>query len=489
MARAQITVAPRLLKLVGRAQYTGHPLTICVRELLQNSRDACVRKGVEPEIYIAIHRVDDKTLIICRDNGIGMTADQIENDFLQLGGVGKTENSEVGGFGIAKAAIMSGEFWQIRSLNNTCNIHDVEAGNVIRKTPFLDGTEVRIMITESIYYGSIHDTTSIIYASDVKLHFKYTWEGKIIFDEPTAGFPKALESFDVHTGDTFDIRTTMQPIDLPDIKGLEKHKVISGVNIIRVGGLAQFIQGHNNSRETTLIIDLKPKVRPDHELYPLTMNRESFSGIIGKAVDAIIQAHNTNVMESVMIASGKSEEKNVLKIVRGKFVSGKRKGQTVGYATNTEDSFMGNSGYETSDNDNEEQELYGNGIAMIVEEYSADRNTRNQHAKILALWQEILELTVGNDEKFGIGITGKRWYDALRWIHNGDIYYVINPDMLKNTNGKGGLVLRLWTLAAHEATHALNSAHNENFSSLMDCVCSESADAIYESMTRLKRLV
>jgi HSP90 family molecular chaperone len=59
MAKAVMSIDPRLVSLVGRKLYSSHPIPIVTRELLQNSVDACRRKGIEPDIKIEIFHNDD----------------------------------------------------------------------------------------------------------------------------------------------------------------------------------------------------------------------------------------------------------------------------------------------------------------------------------------------------------------------------------------------------------------------------------------------
>src|SRR3990170_9015097 len=121
MTQATMSIDPRLLKLVGRKLYSSHPIPIIVRELLQNSVDACNRKGVEPRITITVKQLDangNDWLVSCEDNGIGMTPEQLVNDFLRLGGKKEEWANQTGGFGIAKAAILGSDDWEVHTLNN-----------------------------------------------------------------------------------------------------------------------------------------------------------------------------------------------------------------------------------------------------------------------------------------------------------------------------------------------------------------------------------
>ena len=113
-----LKISPEVIRMLGRKLYSSHPLPIVVRELLQNSIDACKRYDVTPQIDISIDiDTEDKMInVTCKDNGEGMTEDILLNKFLCLGESGKRDDKGgTGGFGIAKAAIMSNIFWSVHS--------------------------------------------------------------------------------------------------------------------------------------------------------------------------------------------------------------------------------------------------------------------------------------------------------------------------------------------------------------------------------------
>lgn len=74
--------------LMGNNLYSDP--TTCVRELLQNSVDACRQRSeleskYEPEIYISLYSKGMHLYLECKDNGIGMTSEIVEKFLLKVG--------------------------------------------------------------------------------------------------------------------------------------------------------------------------------------------------------------------------------------------------------------------------------------------------------------------------------------------------------------------------------------------------------------------
>lgn len=88
---AGININPNVSKLLVKPLYNSNP-AFAIRELIQNSVDACLqRKYIEendlyiPQIIFKYWSQNDKKFISIRDNGIGMTQENILNCFLTIG--------------------------------------------------------------------------------------------------------------------------------------------------------------------------------------------------------------------------------------------------------------------------------------------------------------------------------------------------------------------------------------------------------------------
>jgi len=74
--------------LMGNSLYSDP--TTCIRELLQNSVDACRQRALleskyEPEIHISLFSNAKGLYLECKDNGIGMTSELVEKFLLKVG--------------------------------------------------------------------------------------------------------------------------------------------------------------------------------------------------------------------------------------------------------------------------------------------------------------------------------------------------------------------------------------------------------------------
>lgn len=129
-----LKVSPRLLSIFGKSLYSGDSLEIVSRELIQNSRDACIdNKGIIDFSLISTNRNQgDSTMIICQDQGIGMNLDILENVFLSLGSTldASESHNKVGGFGIAKASIFAADNWKIHTRDNYLDFSMLEKGGI-----------------------------------------------------------------------------------------------------------------------------------------------------------------------------------------------------------------------------------------------------------------------------------------------------------------------------------------------------------------------
>ena len=500
MTKAVMSIDPRLIALVGRNQYSSNPLPIIVRELLQNSIDACARKGVEPNIRITVHSIQeryDDWLVTCEDNGIGMTAEEIVNDFLCLGGVKDDATGQTGGFGIAKAVIMGCENWSVKSLDNFVSRDILLAGEEITKRKYRDGTKVMVRIKEGVYGSSVRKMLQMVYYSDVKVHLTVKTDRypSIELEDKHAGFPaierKLLErnsSFDLYGSGALEI----DDIDLSNVSEVGG----TGWNIVRLNGLMQMLGGIRlDYRKTNLFFDIKTNKLPEDTEYPFSMNRESLKGGYEELVDAFVQTHNANVMQSIATVADDEPSEETIVVLPGRMLSGSRS-TTYDRHERANESGMGNMTKADLIIEEKMRRLREGSTApvrMLLRRYNKDPETRAWHAKVMLAWQDVLQLATEVDESFGIGITSNHYQVAARWTMDGDVYYIINPELAVDEDLKAqsaeAIVLSLWTLACHEATHKYVDDHNEWFTTTMGSIEKDSAEVILRALrTIAKRL-
>jgi hypothetical protein len=565
--RVEISVDPRLLSIVGKSLYKGHPIPILVRELVQNAVDAHLRDNSEPDIDI-IFKIDsdnDVTEISVRDRGIGMSVDDLHNNFLRLGASdkGDVDDEAVGGFGIAKAAIMSHKFWSVHTRNNYIDYQMLLDHEVYSKRDLIKGTIVTITPKESWDWTAKKHTVIMLLLSELKgvnLILEY--------DDDTIDTVRH-ENIGIHYLDTVTVqedwsntakeamhKSVTMTVMQDAIFNLTKHfKIeIAAYSVVRIKGLVQFIDHSWGYRKTNLIFDLHSDELPDSVDYPLTISREEVKGELGKFISSEIKFNDINAIT----ANNKIREPEPKddRLVHGYYVSGV--GEMAGtdmeqisqfsqsemreaYAEideklHDEDSYIGyfearpaqlfvNDGelYGTLDNGNTvklsakrntaryiaalqntmdlmpeqfdqsvqdvikaSEKRYTKIATIIINYENTNKTLAIKHAKLLTVWEQILQLVADNDDYFGIGVIGTKWTNAERKIYENSVYYMINPENIFNScDTNEGIVLRLWYLAVHETCHKDVSSHNEAFTTAMGHRIQATADRIYFNLRQL----
>ena len=500
MTQAVTSIDPRLIGMLGRKLYSSNPLPIVVRELLQNSVDACKRANVEPVIRITIRESKNSFsnwVVTCTDNGIGMTADEIVNDFLRLGGKKKDGTNQTGGFGIAKAAIMGCADWKVRSLDNFLNRTILEEGGDIRKQIYREGTKVTVRIAEGVYGSDIRKALQMVYYSDVKIHFVVRTNSYpvIAIDDPVAGLPEPTSKV-LDENENFDLWGT-EEFELPIFDNIEYFDITmitgTGWNIVRLNGLMQMFRGSRlDYRKTNLFFDIKTDRAPEDPLYPFSLSREKLEEGFEQLVDAFVASHNANVMESVAVVKEEDipEEETVM-VLPGRLLKGVRDTK-YDRLERASKSGMGN---KTTTELIIEEKLSrltkpnGKPVQMLIRRYKRNPDTRVWHSKVLLAWQDVLQLVAELDEQFGIGITSYPFHEAARISMDGSVYYVINPDLAITTElrkqSDEAIVLSLWALASHEVTHKYVDDHNEWFTTTENNIMRDSAEVLLRALRKI----
>lgn len=158
-------VSDNILELFLEPLYAASdPFSVAIRELLQNSLDACKQsRNQELKIRMTfIYENEKLDSIVIRDNGIGMNWDDISNYYLKVGNSSKSSslNGLIGKFGVgALSLFMIGESCLIRTKKydeELCSFQIKKDGFIVSKafstviTPHDDAsfTEIRVKINE-----------------------------------------------------------------------------------------------------------------------------------------------------------------------------------------------------------------------------------------------------------------------------------------------------------------------------------------------------
>ena len=501
MTQAVTSIDPRLIAMVGRKLYSSNPLPIVVRELLQNSVDACKRAGVKPDIRITIGEINgewEDWLVVCQDNGIGMTEDEIVNDFLRLGGRKEDGTDQTGGFGIAKAAILGCTDWRVRTLDNYLNKDMLESGGKIEKRSRIQGTKITLRISEAVYDSSVRKALQMIYFSelDVKLHvIKRDYPALRWKDEHAGLNTTKIERKKLEVNKFFDFWGT-DATCMPEKFKFGSSSNGTGYNVIRLNGLMQFLYGTRlDYRKTNLFFDVKTDKDPEDPMYPFSMSREEMESALKDMVDAFVTSHNANVIQSVAAVKEEIPLVETIQVLEGRMLTGSR-GTKYDKHDRASDSGMGNRTQSKLTVEQKVRQLKEGSkapVKMVIQRYDRDPATRNWHAKVLLAWQDVLQIAAEDEEEFGIGITSDPYRGAYRMQMDYTVYYVLSPETclgeeIKDKSSEA-VVLYLWTLACHEVTHRYVSDHNEWFTTTENAIQRDSSEVILRLLrTIAKRL-
>jgi hypothetical protein len=202
-------------KVLGSSLYSGDIRTIATKELVQNSLDAIRHLDTEGKVDVKFDRGNNVIHVV--DNGRGLTPDEIQTIFTDLGSSGKRNDaSAIGGFGLAKAApLLGGEHVHVESI-----AQDPETGSLIgtrfQGTPdellagvnlekfeppagASTGTTVKVKVPEE---GSFYDASNFVknvkkfsdISGDINLHESYLPKGmEPGFSQTTEGTPVPLK--------------------------------------------------------------------------------------------------------------------------------------------------------------------------------------------------------------------------------------------------------------------------------------------------------
>lgn len=563
--RVEISVDPRLLQTIGRSLYKGHPIPILIRELVQNAVDAHIRDDSVPDIDVTIQMdgAGEPIMISVRDKGIGMSADDLHNNFLRLGASdkGSVSDKSVGGFGIAKAAIMSHPFWAVHTRDNYVDYDMLLEHELYSKREEIKGTLVTIRLDCCWGYYDKRTAMMMLLLSNL--------EGvNLIFLNNDGKETTRIENIGIHNlkaiavvedwSDTVKetLAENLQMITLQDVDYRLNDRIsmeIKGLTVVRIKGLVQYIKRNYGYRKTNLIFDLLSVETPDSDDYPLTISREGIKGKLGEFITTEVNLADVNAISAD--DKIKTPVKSSIDQIEGYFICGigELAGPTLERVSNYTETEMREAYSELSETLEKRDvpmrmieekpnslividgSLYADvsgkmvkisdgrntarfvaaaknvwklrptdfdisvqnvmkksaakydKIATVIMHYAnKDKAVAMRHAKMLAVWEQIVQLVADKDDYFGIGVIGDSWIRAVRMVHNGSVYYLLNPrGIYDECDTREGIVLRLWLLACHETCHKEHSSHDETLTSAIDGRVQSTADRMYYNLRYL----
>jgi hypothetical protein len=230
---------------------------------------------------------------------------------------------------------------------------------------------------------------------------------------------------------------------------------------------------------------------PEDSLYPFTMSREKLEEGIEKLINAFVESHNANVLQSVAAVKDDTPEEETVTILDGRLLTGVR---STTYQQHERQNLSGMGNKTASDLIIEKKlrrlaEENTAPVRMLIRRYKRDPLTKVWHSKVLLAWQDVLQMVTELEEEFGIGITSNPYQEAMRCNMDGTVFYVINPVLAipetLEQQSKEAIVLSLWALASHEATHRYVADHNEWFTTTENNIMRDSAEVILRALRKI----
>ena len=320
-------------KVLGSSLYKGDIGKIVTKELLQNSFDATRNLDSAADIKVTLGNLDDKSggrargYIQIKDNGKGMSREELETVFTDLGSSGKrNDETAAGGFGLAKAApllggdkvevisivdvLENGEPQRIRySFEGTPD--DLLKKGVDIKEEYVDfdtptGTDVKTYISNEGDYLSHYDNARFV---EQLAQNSPGFKGKITVlresESKTLGQKLRRSSYEdqVYEGlgnEEFDIIPLESDYATTEIMIPKNAKY--GENIVKYGmlnhGLYQGTKIHSGDKipgtPEKFLVNIKAKVPEGDPNYPYTANRESLRGFVETQVNKYIDENIVN---------------------------------------------------------------------------------------------------------------------------------------------------------------------------------------------------
>lgn len=413
MSQHQIVVNQTLIELLGDKLYTNRLDVILTRELLQNAVDASPK---DSPIYINYRWEEPYFYIEVSDQGCGMTAEVLTTVFLSIGSSYKPMQAgeeATGGFGIAKVAIFNCAQWSVWT-----NDSFIDQTLELQEANYRKGTVVTCVAKVGDTWGSDKQQVwDIIATCGV--------ENPIIVNgnpvEPYKPRTRITRHETAH-GIPFTMRTATE------FAGANNEACI-GYLVVRINGLTQYT-GYAGVElyklERNIIIDFgKIGYKVTDKGYPFTLSRE-------QVVPEVRGVYNDWLRE-------------LAKDVRSKMDAEER---------------------------NREVWWENPATGLVSLSYNSRQFRPNLlERRVARLWGKLLEVMYPN-ENFRIGVTDYWKFGACYTQYEGSEAFIINPNNFLTSVAEAvaeqdslAVVMGMWHLACHEATHRTHKFHDEDFTS------------------------
>jgi hypothetical protein len=253
-APTKLEVDMNVIYLLGKGLYSQSQAFVIAREMLQNALDAHATI-VNVSLVKSDNRTDDnyQTLEMI-DNGDGI--EDLQKYFLTIGGSSKRQTAgNVGGFGIAKLAIMSADNWSITTISGSIDREGLTNHDPIDTANHTErGTIVTVRIPDKYYnFTNVEELLT-----HTRTRADITLNDRLIEYVQTENYylPSGAELIKV-IGDTHHC----------------------GEILIRVNGLPMYYEYFSGGSidQSPYMYDIQTRLSAYDEEYPLVANRESLN--------------------------------------------------------------------------------------------------------------------------------------------------------------------------------------------------------------------
>jgi hypothetical protein len=512
-----LKTSPKIWGVLGGALYRARPLLpVTLREIYQNSRDACRGLERKPEIVITLETDEFRAgILTCEDNGCGMSEETLLTKFLVLGESEKTAGS-TGGWGIAKASTLGGACrWELWTNQLHLSSEHLEEGRpidhvapivgtriVLEYEPFSEHDPRRGLI--GLSPGALARGISWLLHSDTPCVVRLRCQGKeIIWQSPGLVATEDSRLCGEQEGKTAWRLHQLPTLDVPPVecRGLGSHAILSAGQVFyRLAGLAQFCDSVSSSHQDTFVVDVETHAHAGDSDYPFVPSRESVTGELPCKIEAVLSPHKMNPLTSMSRKRDRHRPPDVIyydgaPLGRQAQVN-KREHDRLGMAQRLVAPEVALSHASIAQPIRVEGRFVSPvGVRLLFK--GASRTKREVlsvvNRRFLLTWGRIIDLVMEANhiqEEFGIGFLFHETEAAERHVDDTGVYFLVNPNLVSLRSSKPTeTLLRMFLVAAHEVAHGTHADHTESFTSWMQTLADAAIPLFLQRQRELKHVL
>jgi len=506
-----LRTSPKVWQVLGAALYKLRPLfPISLRELYQNSRDACLGLERQPDIVFTLETDDfQQGILTCEDNGCGMSEETLLSKFLVLGESEKAAGA-AGGWGIAKATVLGGACrWKLWTSTSFLSSEHLEEGRPIDHVAPIAGTRIVLEyepIPErdprrgliGLSPGALARGIGWLLHSDAPCVIQLKCQGKetrwqssglvATQDSRLCGEQEGRTAWQLHQ---------LPALDVPPVecRGLGSHAILSAGQVFyRLAGLAQFCDSVSSSHQDTFVVDVETHAHAGDSDYPFVPSREGVTGDLPYRIEAALSPHKMNPLTSMSRKRDRHRPPDVIYYdgapLGRQAQANKREHDRLEMAQRLVAPKVALSHASIAQPIHVEGRFVSPvGVRLL---FKGTSRTKREvlsavNRRFLLTWGQVVDLVMEANhiqQEFGIGFLFHETEAAERHVDDTGVYFLINPTLVSlRSSMPTETLLRMFLVAAHEVAHGAHADHTESFTSWMQTL----ADATIPLFLRQQR--